>query len=248
MNPATLGASLPPLIPVIRREAELLDTLMAEGAVILKGISALTALESLGNTFLPYQHPDADAAGATLITPNNRQGQIGDGFTTRKLSFHTDRSSVTSPPEVLICELKKTDRHGGGRPLFSDARRAVRSLSRTTLKPLRQMRLSLPNEVKLPLFFTTDGRHRMRYREDRHTEPLGDTESFSAFRAALHAHAFVPEMTAGDTYVLLNDVFVHGRTHIIDPERKIVRILATCTDPGIFSSLTAEWDVLQLSE
>lgn len=241
------GSSQHP-IPLLRRSEGLWDALASQGVAILGGICAHDALEILGDTVDPYRHPDADTAGATLIKPDNRPGEAGDGFTTYELSMHTDRSSVADPPEILICELRRADQRGGGLPVLSDVRNVVRSLDSATLQHLRETKLALPNGTVLPMFFSSNGRRRVRYREDRHCAPIGDAAAFSRFRASLHANAFIPAMKTGDTYILLNDVYTHGRTRILDPGREVVRILANCKDPQAFNELTVEWDVFDIPE
>lgn len=105
------------------------------GLVVLSQVTATEFLDTMPQLGPPYTHPDGEADGTTLITPSERPGQPGRGFTMEALPVHTDRSSLVDPPRFLGMRLVRHHAHRpGGRGPVSGPRVAP-GASSDTLSP-----------------------------------------------------------------------------------------------------------------
>lgn len=216
------------------KRAQVTRQLNDHGLVTFNGIrdrASLAAAARLVMTVRP--HRDAAIDGVTVITSS------GDalpppgyaGFTSTELSPHTEGSSVSSPPALvmLACLEPAVD---GGESDVVDGRRVFMTLADVAPDALRA--LSAPRSAffgagdgHLGSVFEDvgDGRVGIRLRLDElgRFSP-GASRILPQLRVAIDEHRMSLRLRAGEGFLLSNSRWLHGRRRF-SGQRVILRIL-----------------------
>ncbi|MFI2363781.1 TauD/TfdA family dioxygenase [Promicromonospora sp. NPDC019610] len=192
------------------------------GLVVLSQVTATEFLDTMSQLGPTYTHPDGEADGTTLITPSERPGELGRGFTMEALPVHTDRSSLADPPRFLGMRLVRHGAHMGGTPMFADLDLASVGLPKDAIASLSIESISSGHRLPFQV-----GPHGLRYRDDTHGRLVGPHDLVAEIRRRT-ARVTLPVdwLSSGDAYIIDNHRIAHGRTAITHPARTSVRVLA----------------------
>ncbi|MFK0244498.1 TauD/TfdA family dioxygenase [Amycolatopsis azurea] len=233
-KPGNTEAAPPPLDVTRPSAADRIAAALAEhGVATFEGVTGRAALlrlaAQLGST---TPHPHSDPDGVTTITTRRAPTRPGlAAFTDGDLTPHTDRSSLPSPPAVVLAVCARAARTGGESVLV-DGRRVHAALSAHAPEAVAD--LSSARGVlfggaagHLGAIFEqqADGRVAIRLRLDalarfspraRRWLPL--------LRQTIRDHSDTLTLPAGHGYVVNNRWWLHGR-HQFTGERMMWRVL-----------------------
>lgn len=223
-----------PTLP--RRRCDALDEIRADlsefGVSLLEEVSGpgdlLRVTEALGTT---VPQPDSRPDDVTVIEDRHATGSSMAGFSRRSLYPHTDRSSVDSPPGLVLAAYG-SDPLGGGEALLVDGQEIFGELAATAPEALAA--LCAPRTA---LFGGAGGYLGNIFDEQREVVTIRlrmdglvrfaptITEHLPVLRAAIERHARVVPMVTGTGYVVNNRRWLHGRNSFVGP-RLIYRVTA----------------------
>ncbi|KAL8733198.1 MAG: hypothetical protein Q9166_002215 [cf. Caloplaca sp. 2 TL-2023] len=156
---------------------------------------------------------------------------LADHVVTTELFFHTDRSGWDVPPRLLITCLKaKSER--GGESLLVDGQRVVE-----TIKARDPSLYKLITDPRYSSFRNDDGSFSprpiynrdssvLRFRYDDGIQLSASLiERFPKMRQMIYEHAYAIPLEPGQSYIVDNHRFLHGRTSF-SGSRELLRILA----------------------
>ncbi|MDH6180752.1 alpha-ketoglutarate-dependent taurine dioxygenase [Microbacteriaceae bacterium SG_E_30_P1] len=193
-------------------QIQLRSVLLREGLVFARGATAsdlIEGLEGLGTVFL---HPDASASGITEIKPN---GDERGGFSRAGLKLHTDRALIQIPPAFLGLILDEAA-DSGGEALFLDSAELVARLIEVGVSSEDLLSVRLVSGVHgaeaLPFLRRIDNvGWQCRYRDDHVGHPSGPPSVLAQIDQAFGELVKAVELVPGESYVLNNHRWLHGR-------------------------------------
>lgn len=215
------------------RIRELVDS---QGLAFFDGFEDTTQLLALA-TYLGqiFRHRDSDELGITHVKSAAMPQASGFyGFTNKGLPFHTDRSTVPDPPNVLILACKQ-ESSVGGETILADGKSILCELTAdapTVEHPLIDKQAVIFDDSKDCFkgnIFTKegDGSYTLRYRRDDFayfSSPV--IKELAKFDALADKHSFCVKLHAGDGYVINNRWWLHGRKEF-SGEREFLRLLVS---------------------
>jgi len=160
-----------------------------------------------GRQALPSQASGTAATPGGFGGSGSRQAYLPD-----PLQLHTDRSTMATPPDLLLTVLHKVP-DSGGEIWLVDAAEVAASLDPEHFRLLREPLFRFGALPAMPLMTTChDGRVHFRLRQDAQIEVFDEAqEAFDAFTSAANRHRHVVQLAAGEGYVINNGWFLHGR-------------------------------------
>ncbi|KAJ7662804.1 hypothetical protein DFH06DRAFT_1268739 [Mycena polygramma] len=189
-------------------------------------------LVALGNQLGSIVKPRNETCKGTGVS-NIRfaPGLEGKGYSSQELFFHTDRSGWDLPPRLLITTLKVKSTSGGhsmlvdGQALLMHLRLHEPFLYGLITSPkYSSFRSDDGSFTPRPLFDETTGIFRLRF-DDGVQLSATLIENWAKFRAAIYAHSFAIALSEGQSYLVDNHRFLHGRTSFTG-HRELLRVLA----------------------
>ncbi|MBR7839759.1 TauD/TfdA family dioxygenase [Actinospica durhamensis] len=191
--------------------SELGPLLARDGVVLFRHGTPARLLHLLEYAAEVRLHPHGTVRGETVIEPRPSPGVVGGaGFSRLALAPHTDRALTPRPP-TLVAVLIERAAPVGGHSLLADAR----ALSLPAPAKFRSLMLEAGSAGAYPIFESSAGLIRIRYREDDvarpHAARAEDRTVLSALRA-LGARAEVCVLGDGEGYLAHNCRVLHGRT------------------------------------
>lgn len=191
---------------------ELRSLLLGDGVVFARGATASDLIEALGGFGTVFLHPDASASGITEIKPN---GDERGGFSRAGLKLHTDRALLQVPPAFLGLILDEAA-ESGGEALFLDSAELVARLIEIGVSPedLLSVRLVSAGHgaETLPFLSRVDNvGWQCRYRDDHVGHPSGPASVLAQINQALGDLVKAVELEPGESYILNNHRWLHGR-------------------------------------
>ncbi|MCW5256426.1 TauD/TfdA family dioxygenase [Verminephrobacter aporrectodeae] len=208
--------------------SELRAAYRKHGLVMLRNIrSKLEFLNSLSEMGGVYHHPHAEASGLThvqVVGSSSDHAHAADrnelGLTGMALTPHSDRSSMTLPPEFLAFWIESQSCIGGA-STFVDGHRLIEEMS--AHEPEAVQVLTRPKSV---VFKSEEGLKEssvislegdeflMRFRFDRMVYLSPDVAAvMPKFNALVRQLTMMINLTSGDGYLVNNHRWLHGRTH-----------------------------------
>lgn len=219
------------------------DDLRRSGLALIHGRGGGQELVRLGRQLGEIvPHRDSGDGGVTIIEDRGAHQPGLDGFTQLALRPHTDRSSLVSPP-ALVITLCANESTTGGSALLVDGRAVYDEMATE-----RASSIEVLSSARTVMFGGADGylgsifsrlptgRLAIRYRDDsmvRFSPRL--TPHLGPLRHAIQRNIVRLPMNAGVGYVVDNLRWLHGR-EAYQGQRCILRILVdphtSTIDPG----------------
>ena len=225
----------------VHAEERIVRALAQDGLVTFDGIQSSGELLQLCSRLgTIVKHRDADEAGLTRIAKRSDM-QPGEGyqaFTASHLTLHTDGSSISEPPTLVVlwCERPAAE---GGASLFVDGNQLYQVLANEYPQVLET--LSTPNSAlfagsETPVYgsiFSTgpDGSICVRFRYDGlgyYAAPVCSV--LPIFLGLLERYTIAFRLQKQQGYILQNGRWLHGRT-AFRGEREMYRVLVR-TEPA----------------
>ena len=213
-------------------QPSLMAQLRDHGLVTLAGISDRAALIAVARCLMTIRaHRDAAPDGVTEITDLGATAPGYAAFTDSELIPHTDGSSVSDPPELLLLTCVQPASQGGA-TLVADGALIMATLAAKNPAALRSLSAPRaaffgPADGYLGAVFEPAGPDRMRIRLR-----LDDLVRFSTHTAAvvpllrtvISRHLKTLHLGPGDGVLLCNTRWLHGRAPF-EGHRTMLRIL-----------------------
>ncbi|KAJ6473384.1 hypothetical protein C8R47DRAFT_1187546 [Mycena vitilis] len=206
-------------------------TFYRDGIAYVQGVDE-ASLVALGNHFGSIVKPRNEAGKGTGVS-NIRfaPGLVGKGYSSQELFFHTDRSGWDLPPRLLITTLKVKS-ISGGHSMLVDGHALLMHLRLN--EPFLYGLITSPKYTSFrgddgsftprPIFDEATGILRLRF-DDGVQLSATLIENWGKFCDAIYAHSFAIALSEGQSYVVDNHRFLHGRTSFTG-HRELLRVLA----------------------
>lgn len=213
-------------------QSNLVAELRDHGLVTFAGITDRAALIAVARRLMKIRaHRDAAPDGVTEITDLGATAAGYTAFTDSALIPHTDGSSVSAPPGLLLLSCVQPAAQGGA-TLVADGAQIMATLAAQHPAALRS--LSAPRTA---CFGTADGflgavfepagldRLRIRLRLDDLVRFSADAAAaIPLLRTVITRHLQTLHLGPGDAVLLCNTRWVHGRSRF-DGHRIMLRVL-----------------------
>ncbi|KAJ6492030.1 hypothetical protein C8R45DRAFT_1073427 [Mycena sanguinolenta] len=214
-----------------------------DGIAYVQGVDE-AKLVALGNYFGSIIKPRNETGNGTGIS-NIRfaPGLEGKGYSSQELFFHTDRSGWDLPPRVLITTLK-VQAISGGHSMLVDGQALLRHLRLNepflygliTSPKYSSFRSDDGTFTPRPIFDEATGILRLRF-DDGVQLSATLIENWAKFRDAIYMHSFAIALSRGQSYIVDNHRFLHGRTSFTG-QRELLRVLVDVAPPTKVVPLT----------
>ncbi|KAJ7864918.1 hypothetical protein B0H13DRAFT_1898874 [Mycena leptocephala] len=211
-------------------------TFYKDGIAYVDGVDE-TKLIALGNHFGSIAKPRNETVNGTGMS-NIRfaPGLEGKGYSSQELFFHTDRSGWDLPPRVLITTLK-IQAISGGHSMLVDGQALLIHLRLNepfiygliTSPKYSSFRSDDGTFTPRPIFDEAKGILRLRF-DDGVQLSATLIENWAKFRDAIYAHSFAIALSQGQSYLVDNHRFLHGRTSFTG-QRELLRVLVSVSPP-----------------
>jgi alpha-ketoglutarate-dependent taurine dioxygenase len=180
-----------------------------------------------------YFHRDSDEQGITYVKNSSANLASGFyGFSSKGLPLHTDRSTVSEPPNALILACAQNSSYGG-ETLLSDGREILQDLTQgftDWTHPLVAGKSVIfddgQNAYKGNVFVKEDdGSYTLRYRRDEFAFFSSTLlPELAELEKAILKHSFKRNLKEGQGYVINNRWWLHGREPF-SGDREFLRVL-----------------------
>ncbi|GAP90669.1 putative haloacid dehalogenase-like hydrolase [Rosellinia necatrix] len=165
-------------------------------------------------------------------------GLAGKGYSSEELFFHTDRSGWDQPPRILATAVKTASAEGG-HSLLVDGLQLVKHIRMHEPFLYRLITSSQYSSFKAddgsfkprPIFDEATGILRIRF-DDGIQLSASLIENFPRLRTLIYQNAYATRLSEGQSYVVDNYRFLHGRTSFTG-SRELLRILAVPHVAGV---------------
>lgn len=193
------------------------------------------------------RHRDGSVDGATVIRPKPHHLSVGDAFTRRGLPPHTDGSGIRLPPDLVLNQVIRAG--VGGDTTLVDGEAVLAAIARSDPATVRQLATPMymfgVDRLRAPILSVHPVRKTLclRYRDDGLLVPLNieSRRAFHVLQMTIGEHLGRRPLTHGETYLIDNTRFLHGRT-AFSGDRIVVRHLIDAPDLrlGIYYRLQAD--------
>lgn len=211
------------------------EALGSDGCVLVTGVETRADLvhvaETLGTIMV---HRDADATGVTDLAVSAERGSSPGfgGFSSAPLELHTDRSTLSTPPNLLILRCELQSDLGGelrcvdGRALYFRLRDLAPDVFAWATREDQFVYFDGNAPYTGPIFQLTDtGTIALRFRCDgRGYYRRGDVALLERFLAHAAEIETMVKLKRSEAIVLNNSRWLHGRTRFAG-SREMWRIL-----------------------
>jgi len=201
----------------VDNSTDVMQALAMIGAVITRGVPTSDLLAKLQEFAKVYHHPHANEHGQTFISVKTNQATPGlVGFSAEPLPLHTDRASLPEPPNLLINVVRERGPANQGIPQLYNFQQF---LDICDLEDLEQLnRSSILNSLtgdKQAILFRNEEVLKCRFRIDTPWTTDLTRDLREKLRHSMDDNTFhLTELRNNDGYVILNDMWLHGRTQI----------------------------------
>ncbi|KAL8784872.1 MAG: hypothetical protein Q9195_008865 [Heterodermia aff. obscurata] len=207
------------------------QTFDRDGAVFINGCdeqSLITLAKQLGQIVKPRNEVGSGTGVSNIRFAPRLEGK---GYSSEELFFHTDRSGWETPPSLLITTLKVKS-ESGGESLLVDSQEVIK-----TIKAKDSPLYDLITNPKYSSFRNDDGilspraiydldSSIFRFRFDDGIQLSASLiDRFPSLRQRIYEHAYAISFEPGQSYIVDNHRFLHGRTSFIG-SRELLRVLA----------------------
>lgn len=211
-------------------------TLRDTGAALVAGVDSREAFAAFASALGGVvRHRDSDETGLTDLTVSEeRAASPGmSGFSSSPLELHTDRSTLAVPPNLVLLRCERQSELGGelrcvdGRLLYERLAAKAPDVLGWASRDDQVVYFDGDHTFTGPIFaFAPDGTIALRFRCDgRGYYRRGDAMLLERFLEHASAIETMVKLRPGETIVLHNGWWLHGRTRFVGA-REVWRILA----------------------
>lgn len=209
------------------------------GIVLIRHVPHREKLSCVGSALGDVEQPREVGEGPfSVITAredviSQRESfSSADGYSSKALPLHTDRSAKKNPPDILICVVEKQSSTDGESTLCDGKQVAEHVKSENP--EFFHLLLTTPvhfqfkdGSLSAPLLEEKNGVFSWRLRQDGQIFlPLALVEHWKYFLQVLLQFTYTLRFEEGEGYVLNNKRWFHGR-NCFEGERRVIRLLIT---------------------
>lgn len=208
-------------------------TLRSDGVCLVEcGRTKFNLLELVESIGTPHSHDSKDSF-LWDIKVTNTQDTLARSLTSEPFTLHTDCSFEDPPPQYFALYVVQEDRQGGGETLLLDMKDVLKLIPKSIEEVLRTPYATrAPDEfykgkplTYLPILF---GESSMRYRPeclDKEQCSQEQLRALAKFEKIIAAQPVQILNLPNNTLIFVDNYrFVHGRTKVLDPERRLQRV------------------------
>jgi alpha-ketoglutarate-dependent taurine dioxygenase len=202
----------------------LATSLKLHRGVFVTGLTTRTSVVEMCEEIGVFRiHPDSDEDNLTSIEDRGYTRPGKQGFSSRPLFLHSDRSSEDIPPALLLqwCEYESPE---GGETVFCDSKIVYRELETHYPEELEILHRPIleVGDVVIPIFQHHGNKVFVRYRMDDLTRPVPTSvEAISKLTNYLQRYSWTVKVPRGWAYIINNGSILHGRKAFTGPRRML---------------------------